>query len=121
MSILRSLVLICLCVSSMSHGLVLENQCGSISIRNNSEQALEVAGVYADPNEVLKTIVIDPSTRLYNMSLGTLKTCGDNASKVNCHAMWLVCHKEMHLTITTLESGLILFSGVVHANDSLSF
>ncbi len=121
MSLLRSLLFIGFLSAQIPQALALSSHCHALYITNNGEQALEISGVYPDSEEVLQTIIIKPDTAQQSISLATVRTCGGNTSQLHCNAMWIACHNTIHLTVRTVDTGLILLSGLVQANDTLSF
>jgi len=120
MSIFKALLMACLFFAETSYALM-PNNCGVIYINNNSEQTLEVNGIYPDTKEVLKTVTIEPHTTQQSIALGTMRSCGGNTNNIHCHAIWVACHKTINLTVKTLETGTTILSGLITANDSLSF
>ncbi|MCR9191147.1 MAG: hypothetical protein NXI01_00610 [Gammaproteobacteria bacterium] len=120
MIIFRILLLSYLFFAETTYALM-PNNCGVIYINNNSERTLEVNGIYPDTKEVLKTVMIKPNTLQQSITLGTMQSCAGNTSKIHCNAIWVACHKTVNLIVKTSDTGTILLSGLVAANDSLSF
>lgn len=121
MSILRLILFSCIFYVHNAYASELYNDCGVIYINNNSENTLEVNGIYSDSDEKLKTLIIEPHTSQQIISMKTLRTCAGNTSKIHCHAMWVACHKNINLIVKTLDTGMILLTKYVQVNDSLSF
>lgn len=117
---LRALLFICFISAQTSYALQIQNPCDFIYLNNNSEQTLEVSGIYPDSKERLKTIVLKPYETQQSIALKTLGTCSGNTSKIHCNAMWFVCHKNINLVVKTADNGKTLLSGLIHANDTLS-
>ena len=117
---LRSLLFICFISAQTSYALEMPNHCDHFYLTNDSGQTLEASGIYPDSKERLKTIILKPYETQQNITLESLRTCGGNTSKIHCNAMWLVCHKDINLVIKTTDTGTTLFSGLIHANDTVS-
>jgi hypothetical protein len=120
MPFLRALLFICLAFTQSTYARTLPNQCSMIHVYNNSEEILDVRGVYPDTKETLKSMILESNTTQQNIPLRTLRTCGGNTDKIHCHAVWMVCHKDINLTVTLPDTDMLLFSGVMHEGDSLS-
>jgi hypothetical protein len=117
---LSILLFICFAFTETAYAHVLRNNCNTIHIYNNSEETLDVRGVYPDTKEILKPMTLQSDTTQQDIPLRTLRTCGGNTDKIHCHAVWMVCHKDIKLTVTLPDTDMLLFSGVMHEGDSLS-
>ena len=117
---LRALLFLCFVSAQTCYALEIPNHCDHFYLTNRSGQTLEAGGIYPDSKENLKTIVLKPYEPQQSIALQTLRTCDGNTSKIHCNAMWLVCHKDINLVIKTTDTGTTLFSGLIHANDTVS-
>jgi hypothetical protein len=117
---LSILLIIFFTCTQTAYAHVLRNNCNMIHVYNNSEETLDVRGVYPDTKEVLKSMTLPSDTTQQDIPLRTLRTCGGNTDKIHCHVVRMACHKDINLTVTLSDTDMILFSGVMHEGDSLS-